>query len=450
MPEVGLFLSCRRSMMHEESVAGVHPTDGRGGRVALLTYGTRGDVEPFLALGAGLQRAGFAPRLAAPGIFETLARNRHVDFLPLPGDPAQLARDLVALAGTSWPRMVAEVSRHVAPLGAEVSHLAAECAAGAELIVHSFLMTQIGHEMALQARIPSISAQLFPVFAPTSAFPSVVSPDLPLGGLYRRLTHAFVTQVFWQGSRILYGRLRRMEPSLPPLSGWPFAARRTMRPLLLFAFSRHVLPPPADWAGIAEVTGYWPLHPLDGWRPPAELERFLDVGQPPVYIGLGSGGEAARGGWIHRARTALEETGLRGILDLGEGGVVPGPLPKTMLAVRDVPHAWLFPRVAAVVHHGGAGTTGAGLTAGRVTVVVPTTSDQPFWGCRVHALGVGPKPIPVRRLNAEDLAQAVSVATTDKAMMATAEELGRRLRSEDGVGAAVDRIALMLGKRSTT
>ena len=423
---------------------------GGGRRVALLTYGTRGDVEPFLALAVGLQRAGFAPRLAAPAGFESLARAHSVEFDPLPGDPAELASDLVAQAGTSWPRMVRAVSHFVAPLGARVFRQAVDCAAGADLIVHSFLMTQAGHEIALRQRIPSVSAQLFPVFAPTSAFPSVVSPDLPLGGLYRRLTHGFVTQVFWQGSRLLYSRLRRIEPALPPLTGWPFSAPRAMRPSLLFAFSRHVVPPPADWAGIAEVTGYWRMGLRDGWSPTAELERFLEAGPPPVYIGLGSGGEAARATWIDYARAALEETGLRGLVDLGSGGIAPGSFPTTMLAVRDIPHDWLFPRVAAVVHHGGAGTTGAGLAAGRPTVVVPTTSDQPFWGQRVHALGAGPRPIRLRRLTARNLAQAISIATSDQAMMASAADLGERIRSEDGVGVAVDRIARMLGNPLST
>ena len=428
----------------------MHPTDARGRRVALLTYGTRGDVEPFIALAAGLQRAGFAPRLAAPAVFESLAQVHRVEFDPLPGDPAQLARDLVAQAGTSWPRMVRAVSRFVVPLGAQVFRKAVDCAAGADLMVHSFLMTQAGHEIALRQHIPSVSAQFFPVFAPTSAFPSVVSPDVPLGGFYRRLTHGFVTQVFWQGSRLVYGSVRREAPGLPSLSGWPFAARPAMRPRLLFAFSRYVVPPPADWAGNAEVTGYWPLGPREGWRPAADLERFLESGPPPVYIGLGSGGEAAGAAWVRHALSALEEIGARGVLGLGSGSVEPGSLPETTIAVRETPHAWLFPRVAAVVHHGGAGTTGAGLTAGRVTVVVPTTSDQPFWGRRVHALGVGPKPIPVRRLSARNLAEAISVATSDRAMMARAEDLGRRLCSEDGVGAAVGRIALMLGKEPTT
>ncbi len=428
----------------------MHPTDARGRRVALLTYGTRGDVEPFLALAEGLQSAGFSPRLAGPAVFAPYARERRIEYCPLPGDPARLAQDLVAQAGTSWPAMVKAVSRFVAPLGVQVFKQVLEYAEDVDLVVHSFLMTQAGHELALQKGIPSVSAQMFPVFAPTSAFPSVVAPDLPLGARYRRLTHVFVTQVFWQGSRLLYQGIRRAEPALPSLTGWPFSASGPLKPSLLFAFSRHVIPPPTDWEGIAEVTGYWPLVPRQEWTPPADLARFLDTGPPPVYIGLGSGGEAAGATWVRHALSALEEIGARGVLGLGLGNVEPGSLPETTIAVKEIPHAWLFPRVAAVVHHGGAGTTGAGLTAGRVTVVVPTTSDQPFWGRRVHALDVGPKPIPVRRLSARNLAEAISVATSDKAMMARAEDLGRRLCSEDGVGAAVGRIALMLGKEPTT
>ena len=422
----------------------------KGKHIALLTYGTRGDVEPFVALAVGLQRAGFSPRLAAPAVFEPLAEAHEVPFRALPGDPARLARELVSMAGTSWPGMVRTVSRFVAPLAAQVFQSVIACAADADLIVHTFLMTQAGHELARRQGIPSISAQMFPVFAPTSAFPSVVSPDLPLGALYRRWTHAFVTQIFWQGGRVLYRSVRRAEPGLPPLSGWPFAAPAGKRPGLMFAFSRHVVPPPPDWEGIAEVTGYWPLGTREEWEPPSELLRFLDGGPPPVYIGLGSAVDAAGAAWIETAKTALMECGQRGVLDLGLSAAPREPLPESMAAVRDVPHAWLFPRVAAVVHHGGAGTTGAGLAAGTPTIVVPTTSDQPFWGRRVHALGVGPRPIPFRRLTARRLAEAISIAAGNGAMKARAVDLGMRIRNEDGVGAAVARISQMLDTPLTT
>src|SRR5512137_2862008 len=126
----------------EGKVTRTDPRGGNGKRIALLTYGTRGDVEPFVALAVGLQRAGFVVRVVAPAIFESLARRRGIEFDALPGDPARLAKDLVALAGTSWPRMVGAVSRFVAPLGAQVYRRVLDCAADADLIVHSFLMTQ--------------------------------------------------------------------------------------------------------------------------------------------------------------------------------------------------------------------------------------------------------------------------------------------------------------------
>jgi UDP:flavonoid glycosyltransferase YjiC (YdhE family) len=178
--------------------------------------------------------------------------------------------------------------------------------------------------------------------------------------------------------------------------------------------------------------------------------RFLEQDAPPVYIGLGSGGPAKGGAWIASARSALEQVGARGILDIGSSDLPDETLPPSIFAVRGVPHAWLFPRMAANVHHGGAGTTGASLTSGKPTIVIPTASDQPFWGRRVNALGAGPAPISVRALTAKRLARAISTATTDAAIRTNAAGLGSQIRTEDGIGAAVDTITLMLGVRPTT
>ncbi len=428
----------------------MNPPPSQGPRIAVLTYGTRGDVEPFLALAAGLQRAGCRPRLAAPAGFASLAADHGIPFQPLPGDLAALARGMVTQAGTNWPRMVFALSRFIAPLAARAYRMVIELASEADLIVHSFLMTRAGAEIAVQRGVPSISAQFFPVFAPTASFPAVVFPDLPLGGLYRRLTHNFVTQVFWRGGDLLYRRARKEDPGLPPLGGWPFAASNASRPPILFAFSRYVVPPAPEWEGFAQVTGYWTLGPPPGWSPPVDLMRFLDQDVPPVYVGLGSGGSAEGGAWVASARSALEQVGARGILDLASSDLSEEHLPPSIFAVRGIPHAWLFPRMAAIVHHGGAGTTGASLTAGKPTIVIPTASDQPFWGRRVHALGAGPAPIAVRALTAPRLARAISTATSDAAIRTSAAELGKQILSEDGIGVAVDGILLMLGGRPTT
>ena len=420
----------------------------RGADIGLLTYGTRGDVEPFLALAAALQRAGHRPRLAAPGTYAPLAAAQQVPFHPLPGDLPALAHDMVTRAGTNNVRTVLEISRFIEPLAAQAFHAMHAWSAGADLIVHSFLTTRVGFELAEERGIPSASAQFFPVFAPTAAFPAPVFPDLPLGGLYRRLTHEIVTQIFRRGGDLIYRRVRRADPSLPPPGPWPFQVGPHSRPPILFAFSRHVIPPTPEWSGLADVTGYWLPGTPPGWSPPVDVERFLE-GEAPVYLGLGSGSAAGGAAWITSAAAALQQLGARGVLDLGAGDPAGLHLPPSILAVRDLPHVWLFPRVTAVVHHGGAGTTGAGLAAGRPTVVIPTSSDQPFWGRRVHALGVGPAPIPIRRLTAETLTRALSIALTGAGVRARAAELGERIRAEDGVGAAVDHISRLLGEGPT-
>ena len=138
------------------------------------------------------------------------------------------------------------------------------------------------------------------------------------------------------------------------------------------------------------------------------------------------------------AQEALELSGQRGILAAGWGGLGNANLPDEIFALDSVPHAWLFPRMAAVVHHGGAGTTGAGFRAGVPSVLVPHMGDQPFWAKRVTELGVGPQPMPRRKLTSERLAAAITTATTDQNMQARAAALGERIRAEDGVARTIE------------
>jgi len=181
-------------------------------KITLLTYGSQGDVQPFVELGKGLVQAGHQVTLAAPGKFEFLTSEEQIKFMAFPGDPQQMVRDMVDKAGNNWWRMVRSMSSFVLPLGLEVSQIAHEACQNADLIVHSFLLTNTGYEIAREKSIPDISAQTFPVFTSTSDFASPAAPDLPLGGLYRRLTHGFVTQTFWQGSRIIYRFIRKKHP----------------------------------------------------------------------------------------------------------------------------------------------------------------------------------------------------------------------------------------------
>nr|WP_272918090.1 glycosyltransferase [Actinomadura rayongensis] len=169
------------------------------------------------------------------------------------------------------------------------------------------------------------------------------------------------------------------------------------------------------------------------YEPPADLAAFLAAGPPPVYAGFGS--MVAKDPELTdlTVRTALRVAGLRGIVQ-GD----PATSDDDVLAVRDVPHAWLFPRVAAVVHHGGAGTTAAGLRAGVPTIVCPFFGDQPYWGERVAALGAGPSPLPFRSLTVPDLASRLRRATSDPSIRERAAVVGARLRAEDGIARALD------------
>jgi UDP:flavonoid glycosyltransferase YjiC (YdhE family) len=182
--------------------------------------------------------------------------------------------------------------------------------------------------------------------------------------------------------------------------------------------------------------------------PPAPLVEFLDSGPPPVYVGFGSMSSRNPAETADLVLEAVARTQQRAIIHAGWGGLQRADLPGSVMMVDGVPFSWLFPRVAAVVHHGGAGTTGLALHAGVPAIVVPFTVDQPFWGSRVAALGVGPTPIPRKRLTQERLADALRSTVADEAMRARAVALGVQIRAEDGVAAAVDifgRFASKLG-----
>ena len=206
----------------------------------------------------------------------------------------------------------------------------------------------------------------------------------------------------------------------------------------LYAFSSLVVPRPKDWPEWIHVTGYWFLQPSQNWEPPDGLMEFLDAGSPPVYIGFGSMTNRKPEEGVEIALEALQESGQRGILLRGWGGMSPDDLPKNVFLLDSIPHTWLFPRMSAVVHHGGAGTTGAGLRSGVPSIVVPHFADQPYWGERVQKLGVGPAPIARWRLTAGSLAKAIRRAVEDTGMRERAAKLGAAIRAETGAQNAVD------------
>ncbi len=299
-----------------------------------------------------------------------------------------------------------------------------------------------GYHIAEALGVPGLLAHPVPMFSPTRAFPNPVLPVADLGGFLNKISYEAFLRLLTAPFHRAINRWRKETLRLPPRRLLASELELRGEPIgRLICCSPRVVPPPADWDGSTIVTGYWFLDNSQDWRPPAHLARFLADGPPPVYVGFGS-----LAGWsspkvVAAALTALKQTGQRGILATG-GVRLPADLPNEVCAIESAPHGWLFPRTAAVVHHGGAGTTAEGLRAGKPAVICPTSlNDQLFWGRRLFGLGVGPQPIPQKRLTAEALARAIRAAVADGGMRRRAEELGKEIRAEHGVARAVEAIS---------
>ena len=404
--------------------------------ITILTYGSRGDVQPFLALARGLQKNGHQVKLAAPHRFADFVAQHNISFVPLAGDPEEISKAFND-AGHNALKMVRAIRDYVTSIALDVSRDAFAACDDADLIVHSFLFTTGGHSLAYMRGIPDVSIQTFPIFAPTRAYPPVALSSLP-PGLLSYFGHWLNTQVFWYGGNSGYNQQRKQHPDIFSFDlFWPFDEKPPRRATpLLFAVSPTVLPPALDSATPVNVAGYFFLDSPADYQPPAELTRFLEAGPAPVCVTFGS--------MIHRASAriadsvldAIQITGQRAILLTGWDGWKGRDSSEGALFLDSAPHDWLLPRCNAVIHHGGAGTTAAGLRAGIPNIAIPFAGDQAFWGKRVHAIGAGPRPIHVKSLTTAQLASALAQAD-DPALRGRAQLVGRAIRAEDGVGEAV-------------
>jgi sterol 3beta-glucosyltransferase len=418
----------------------IPPTFSTRKPILLLTYGSRGDVEPFVALGLGLQGLGHPVRLLAPAKFEGFALELGLQFYALPGDPDELARDFTDQAGLSGPKMIASMIRHILPIAEEAYRIVLEQSHTAAMVIHSFLMTDAGHTVAHLHGIPDVSAQLFPVFLPTRHIPPVALPDLALGGAYRWVMHWLNTAIFRYGGRILFRKVQKSAPDLPDVASWPFDSRHTNPTPILFAYSRYMLPKPPDWPDYAHVTGNWNLPLPENWSPPAGLVSFLESGEAPVYFGVGSMRSQRLSRVFAVATQAIQSCGLRGVLSAPVEALPHDLDASRFFVVKNIPHDWLFPRMRFTIHHGGAGTSGAAVRSGVPNFAVPFSADQAFWAKRLHKLSLGPLAPSAGKLTADSLANAIQDALDNPVYRQNASRLGEQVRSEDGVERAIEEI----------
>lgn len=413
-------------------------------RIDIVAIGSHGDVRPTVALGLGLQRAGHTVRIVTLGGFEAFVRSHGLDQLSIGGRWPEIAstaegQEWIArrASATGFLRGFVKVATSVVDAG-----IADYWAAGqdAEAIVATSLGLLVGVHVAERRRVPLVRVHTSP-FTPTRYdwagrwnLRTAVQGDL------RAAAGAALRLVIWRRLRGTTDAARQRVLALPPsVRGDPFRVMDRMRIPVLDAYSPSVVTRPPDWGEWIHVTGYWFLDEPPGWRPPDELLDFLESGPPPVFVGFGSTPFPEPEAATDLVLRALARSGRRGVLLAGGSGLATGRLSDEVLSLESTSHEWLFRHVGAAVHHGGAGVTGAALRAGLPSVVVPVFADQPFWGQRVFDLGVGPRPIPARRLTETALAEAIR-SSADTGMQQRAARLGERIRREDGVARAVELI----------
>ncbi|HNE67267.1 MAG TPA: glycosyltransferase [Anaerolineales bacterium] len=416
--------------------------------ITLLTSGTRGDVLPYIALGEGLLDAGYQIRIAAPLGFANLVQQSKLTFAPFEGNPS----DLLIEQGDSTPmtlgtnpiRSIRATQKFIGqarPLYRRMLHTAAEACRGSDMLIHG-LPTIWGAHIAEGLGIPAVRAVLQPL-APTREFPSALLPfRSSFLGIGNWLTHWAVTQATWLSWRREINHARHTDLGLGA-AHWldPSLQADSNRPLTLNGFSTQIVPRPKDWNDKQVVTGYWRKNELTNNhvdRP--DLQHFIDSSPNPIAIGFGSPGTR---GYLPMLEEALQHANAQAILTIPAKwhGEIKS---KNIFPIEYAPHDWLYRRVKVAVHHGGAGTTSASLHAGIPTVTLPLAIDQFFWGEQIHKIGIGPRPIPQRKLNAENLSQAITQALTDHAMTAKAKTVSAELNKENGIQAAVSQIRKLL------
>ncbi len=408
--------------------------------LTVLALGSHGDILPCAILGQGLQAAGFSVRLIAPENFARMAAQYDLEFCPVPGDVEALLTSAGGVNFAESGQRVWKIWRLAQALFGKMATDLVNVLSHSRLWQTDAIINQLpgglfGVDLAEKLRIPLLTASVIPMIR-TNAFPMVAFPYKPssLPG-YNALTYRIAEQMLWSGFRRVTNQWRQETLGLAARPFLGTFSQAVQTPTLL-GFSEAIVPRPPDWGPNVHYAGYW--RPEDpAWTPPTALVNFLEAGAAPVFVGFGSMPVRQPQQVTQNVLEALQQTGQRAVLQAGWAGLGQIELPETVYLLDYAPYGWLFPKMAAVIHHGGSGTTGFGIWAGVPTILTPFLFDQFYWGWRIESLGIGPKPIPFKKLTAAKLAEAIETAVYNPQMRQRAAELGQVIRQEDGISNAV-------------
>ncbi|KAA8538893.1 hypothetical protein F0562_025585 [Nyssa sinensis] len=410
-------------------------------QIVMLIVGTRGDVQPFVAIGKCLQEYGHRVRLATHSNFKEFVLAAGLEFYNLGGDPKVLAGYMVKNKGF-LPSGPSEIQTQRKQIKDIIYSLLPACTNPDPDTKIPFKADAIianppayGHTHVAEALKVPLHIFFTMPWTPTSEFPHPLSRvKQPVG---YKLSYHIVDALIWLGIRDIINDFRKKRLKLRPMTYLSGSYSSPPDVPYGYIWSPNLVPKPKDWGPKIDVVGFCFLDLASSYEPPLSLVEWLEAGTEPIYIGFGSLPVQEPGKMTSIIVQALEMTGQRGIINKGWGGLGSLAEPKDFVYLLDnCPHDWLFLRCAAVVHHGGAGTTAAGLKAACPTTVVPFFGDQPFWGEQVHARGVGPPPIPVDEFSLEKLVAAIQFML-NPSVKECSVNLAKAMENEDGVKGAV-------------
>lgn len=402
--------------------------------------GSRGDIQPYVALGKGLKRAGHEVHMPVPAIFKNMVLDAGLNYTEVTGiNPQEFLgnKDMVeAREKKGKISFLKKMFDDMKPLMQLYYRQVWEACKGSDAVISAFIYLS-AYDSAEKLNIPCIQSVLYPLY-PTGEFPSIMIPFKSKNKTFNRFSHRLVASSSWSFARKGINKARKDILGLEPHSFWgPYKKLAMDKSPVLFAYSPNVIPKPSDWLDRWKVTGYFFNDDYDDFDPPEDLVNFLNSGSKPVYIGYGSMIDDKPKETTEMLLEGLRLSGERGIISAGWAGIGNIDLPDSIFVVKSIPHSWLFKNVKATVIHGGAGTAAASMRAGVPTIITPFLGDQFYWGRQLHQLGISPKPINFNKLTSEKLANLIKSAANDENMIRNAKELGEKISKEDGVENAV-------------
>ncbi len=406
--------------------------------ITIFVYGTWGDLRPHVVLGAELLKAGHEVQVVGSPVYEDWVRERGLEFYALTTDVNVFSKENASIMDEGIIRQLQMVRQDMPVIFTQMALETYEASRNSDILITVEFGVALLFDILKVNNLKTILINPAPL-NPTSEFAFVGMPSVPswfpFKVWYNDLSYNLLHRI--QSSTMAGARndIATKHLGVPKSKFKEYEATLAKIPAIT-CVSQHIFQRPSDWAEHFQVTGYL-IDDDPDWKAPQDLVDFIEAGEAPVYIGFGSMPNSKPEATTQLIIEAVQQTGKRAVILKGWAGLRADDSPDNIYILDYAPHSWLFPKMSALVHHGGAGTTASGFRAGVPMTIVPHQADQPYWGRTVFELGVGTKPIPRKKLSVDNLASAIRIMSSDESMRANAQELSGKIAQEDGLAESV-------------